>query len=296
MQPPSKNNVLHQLLFENLTVLKNLKLEIVASTALHVLVVVILVAANFMDSSKPPPKKIQSVNIVAAPPLKGELARKKSSNTRKEKTSSKTTKSTKSKPKKKNIPKPETNKVSQIPKKEKPKEKEPKPKEIEKEPEKKEPEKKEPEKKEPSREELVKQMLEQANENSDQSSKTGTAEENRSPDGSNAPADGPRGFGKVDPVLVKYIQDCRAAIMPNWTPLPTLVAANPNLEVTLKVRVEADGTMKQPQVYRTSGNRSFDQTALMSIYKTKKLPAPPEKLRQSAAAGVTVTLSAHDKI
>ena len=203
-----------QTLFNEASRLAEFKLEIGASLGLHIVGLLVLISANSCSDSHvlKRPKSV-AISAVAAPPLKGALARKKSTASNTKKTSSNTKKKTPTPKKSTNtLPSPEK---TDIPKPKKEIEKEPE----KKEPEKKEPEEKEPEKKEPSREELIKQMLSQAEANSDESSPDGDAPENRSPDGSDAPANGPRGFGKVDPELVRYIQACRASIMPNWTPI-----------------------------------------------------------------------------
>jgi TonB family protein len=103
------------------------------------------------------------------------------------------------------------------------------------------------------------------------------------------------GIGINDPVLAKWQAACRDKILPNWTPLPAVVAAHPDYAVQLVVRVSATGEMTEPEVYKSSGDPSFDQTALRAIYKTATIVPPPAEYAETAARGVVITLAAKDK-
>jgi protein TonB len=98
-----------------------------------------------------------------------------------------------------------------------------------------------------------------------------------------------------DPILSGYIQAARAKILPNWAPLPTLIAEHPEYEVIIQVEVLADGRLQNPKVVKKSGDASFDKAAIRAIYKTASLPPPPEKWKASAAQGILITLAAADK-
>jgi TonB family protein len=102
-------------------------------------------------------------------------------------------------------------------------------------------------------------------------------------------------IGPSDPILSAYVEASRNAIIPNWAPLPALIAAHPEYEVVLKVEVSEDGTMRNPQIIKKSGDSSFDRAAIMAIHKTIKIPPPPEKWKASAKSGIVITLSAQDK-
>lgn len=106
---------------------------------------------------------------------------------------------------------------------------------------------------------------------------------------------GAGGPGVNDPVLARYQESCRAAIYPNWTPLPSTVASHPEFEVWVEVEVKADGSIGTPRVVRGTGDTSFDRSALMAVAKTGRLPPPPEKWRASAATGIYIILYARDK-
>ena len=282
---------------------KGMKLEVFVSFALHISIVVFLLFAGEYESSKPEKKmKFTTISAVAAPLQKGTLER-----TAKGKQSKQTTKTSNTKEVSKTAPTKTTpKKTSSVPdpKAEQIKEPEKKPEEKpEKKPEKKSEQKtedqpkkesKEPEKKKPSREELLQQLQSpNAHENGVQG---GTGEKNRSPDGTDHAPEGPAGIGNVDPILAKYIQDCHNTIFPNWAVNGALIQQNPELEVTVKVFVAEDGTVSNPEIVVSSGNRSFDKSAIMAMLKTKKLPSPPIKYRASAQAGVYITLSAQDKL
>lgn len=102
------------------------------------------------------------------------------------------------------------------------------------------------------------------------------------------------GSGNIDPELAKYIAACRAAILPNWTPLPATIAARPDLSVQIVVEVSSEGKMGESQVYKSSGDSGFDRSAVLALAKTGKLPSPPARFRDSASQGVLITLAARD--
>jgi TonB family protein len=116
------------------------------------------------------------------------------------------------------------------------------------------------------------------------------------PDGSDAPTlYGGSGQGITDKELAAWVNACRAAIIPNWTPLPSTLAANPGYVVILEVKVEADGSIDTPRVLKGTGDSSFDQSARNAVLKTGRLPPPPAKWRNSVAQGTQITLMASDK-
>ncbi len=102
------------------------------------------------------------------------------------------------------------------------------------------------------------------------------------------------GTGSMDPELARYIAACRAAILPNWTPLPATIAARPDLKVEIVVIVTEQGRMGDSQVYTSSGDSGFDRSAVLALAKTGTLPAPPARFRDSASQGVLITLAARD--
>jgi TonB family protein len=105
---------------------------------------------------------------------------------------------------------------------------------------------------------------------------------------------GPLGGGEMDPELARYISACRGAIMPNWTPMPGIIAAHPDYQVVLMVTLDANGRIGNPVIKKGTGDASFDRSAILALQKTGSLPPPPAKWRDSAAAGVYITLTAGD--
>ena len=137
-----------------------------------------------------------------------------------------------------------------------------------------------------TREDLIKEQS-----NSPEGVKTRTAS---NPNGSKSG----RGISDAsnNPQLAAYIQACRARIIPNWTPIESLVKNNPSLSVQILVQINDDGTLSNPQITESSGDASFDRSAHLAILKTESLPLPPEKYRSAASAnGILITLNASDK-
>jgi TonB family protein len=122
-----------------------------------------------------------------------------------------------------------------------------------------------------------------------------TDRQEASPDGVEGASANPIGIGEADPVLAAYILACREAILPNWTPLPSLIAEHPEYEVIVQVSVDRDGSLGSPKIVRGSGDASFDRTAIMAVIKTRKLPPPPDAWAPSAENGVQIRLAAKDK-
>ena len=116
-----------------------------------------------------------------------------------------------------------------------------------------------------------------------------------SQEGSESSTEASSSVGPTDPILSAYILSCREALLPHWTPLPTIIASHPEYEVVITVQVAEDGTMSNPTIVKKSGDSSFDRAAIMAVHKTRKLPPPPEKWKESAASGVVITLAAKDK-
>lgn len=105
---------------------------------------------------------------------------------------------------------------------------------------------------------------------------------------------GPIGAGRMDPELARYVADCRSRILPNWNPLPAILAANPDFSVVVSVEVNASGGLGTPTIIKGSSDPSFDRSAISAIVRTGSLPPPPPRYASSAAKGVMITLSAAD--
>ena len=105
---------------------------------------------------------------------------------------------------------------------------------------------------------------------------------------------GPMGAGRMDPELARYVGQCRSRILPNWNPLPALLAAHPEYKVVVSVSVSPSGALGRPTIVKGSGDASFDRSAISAVVRTGRLPAPPPRYAASAAKGVMITLAAAD--
>ena len=105
---------------------------------------------------------------------------------------------------------------------------------------------------------------------------------------------GPIGAGRMDPELARYVSQCRDRILPNWKPLPAILAAHPEYKVVVSVSVGQTGQLGSPTVVKSSSDASFDRSAISAVVRTGRLPPPPAKYAASAAKGVMITLSAAD--
>ena len=100
----------------------------------------------------------------------------------------------------------------------------------------------------------------------------------------------------LDPEMKKWQDRAKKLLITSFTPLPTLVAASPNLKVVVTVKVGADGTLADPEVTKSSGDAGFDRAAINAVHKTGKVAAPPEAWRASVADGVEVEFRAKDAL
>lgn len=99
-----------------------------------------------------------------------------------------------------------------------------------------------------------------------------------------------------DPEMKKWQERAKKALIPNFTPLPSVVAAHPTYKVVVTVKVAADGTLSDPEVSKSSGDPSFDNAAVNAVLKTGRVAAPPEAWRGSVADGVEVEFRAKDAL
>jgi len=84
-------------------------------------------------------------------------------------------------------------------------------------------------------------------------------------------------------------------IWANWTPLPATVAAHPSYVTFVKVKIAADGTMSDAEIYKSSSDSSFDRTAILAIAKTGRVQAPPAKfVEQWSTSGTIINFPAKE--
>jgi TonB family protein len=105
---------------------------------------------------------------------------------------------------------------------------------------------------------------------------------------------GPIGAGRMDPELARYVATCRDRILPNWKPLPAILAAHPEYKVVVSVSVGQTGQLGKPKIIKSSSDTSFDRSAISAVVRTARFPPPPPRYAPSAAKGVMITLSAAD--
>ena len=98
----------------------------------------------------------------------------------------------------------------------------------------------------------------------------------------------------MDPILAKYVQDCHDAIFPNWAANAALIKQT-QLRVTVKVIVSEDGTMSNPEIYASSLNHSFDESATMAI-QNPKTPPSSSTISSKCKSRCVITLSAKDNL
>lgn len=98
------------------------------------------------------------------------------------------------------------------------------------------------------------------------------------------------GMGKMDKEAAAWWGKARPLIWANWTPLPSTVAAHPDYATQVKVKVLADGTLTDAEVYKGTGDPSYDRSAVLAVIKTGKVPPPPEKFAEAWANQGTVLI------
>lgn len=127
------------------------------------------------------------------------------------------------------------------------------------------------------RQELINEMRRQAALR-DLSAPLGTTDRQAtSPDGVEGEAG--TGTGAVgDPELRKWVEKARQAATPNWHPILSWCQQNPNLETQILVQTDAQGRpTAAPEVYKKSGNSSFDESARRAVEQTAAFPPLPPK-------------------
>ena len=98
------------------------------------------------------------------------------------------------------------------------------------------------------------------------------------------------GTGKMDAEAAAWWGKARPLIWANWTPLPGTVAAHPDYATQVKVKVLADGTLADAEVYKGTGDASYDRSAVLAVIKTGKVQPPPAKYAEAWANQGTVLI------
>ncbi len=105
------------------------------------------------------------------------------------------------------------------------------------------------------------------------------------PDGSGtaAPAGVPGGqVGAADPGLAQYQSTVRSKIVRTWVRANTGPDDGQPIRTRVQVRINASGQVIGKNVVKSSGNESFDLSALRAIERASPLPPPPAGLEAEA--------------
>jgi TonB family protein len=100
--------------------------------------------------------------------------------------------------------------------------------------------------------------------------------------------------GPMDPEIARYITKVREIVIPNWSPLPSIIQANPKLVTAVEVSLADDGTVRKARVYKGSGNSSFDESCVRAFQRAGRLPLPPSQFRAPGNTLIRVYLLASD--
>ena len=92
-----------------------------------------------------------------------------------------------------------------------------------------------------------------------------------------------------DPEFARYKARVQALFMKHFAPLPSLVAAKPNLECTVEIRVDAaSGAVRSSKVVKVSGIPAYDSAALRAAQQVPSIPLPPERYLPLVSAGYQI--------
>jgi len=102
--------------------------------------------------------------------------------------------------------------------------------------------------------------------------------------------------GPFNAKMSAYQRRVRDRIQEFWHPLERLVKEQPDLTVVIELHIDNAGTILSPAVLRSSGNPSFDASALRAVERAATLPLPPEDLQEQAQKGFVVSFRAHEAL
>lgn len=83
--------------------------------------------------------------------------------------------------------------------------------------------------------------------------------------------------GPVDPEAARWAAEIRRLVTANWVTLPRFTQDNPTLSTIVKILLDEEGKVKDVKVFTSSGNASFDDSAVRAVQRTARLPLPPAK-------------------
>jgi outer membrane biosynthesis protein TonB len=82
------------------------------------------------------------------------------------------------------------------------------------------------------------------------------------------------------PAVQAYMQSCMAILHSKWSPLPSLVTANPSLITTIRIPISKDGRFGEHKIVVKSGDSSFDRSANMAVLKTQRCGPFPAEIKE----------------
>lgn len=105
---------------------------------------------------------------------------------------------------------------------------------------------------------------------------------------------GPRGGGGAHGTeFIAYTQYLKQRVKEAWI----LAERRPGLRAVVRFGVEPNGEVMEVELADSSGDRSFDQSALRAVRKASPFPSPPEAYREEfATQKVEITFSGEERI
>ena len=92
-----------------------------------------------------------------------------------------------------------------------------------------------------------------------------------------------------DPEFARYKAKIQQLFMRHFSPIPSIVAANPGIECTVSIDVDpASGRVLSHSVTRPSGVPAYDAAALRAAQAVPTIPLPPDKYRPLVARGYQI--------
>jgi TonB family protein len=110
-----------------------------------------------------------------------------------------------------------------------------------------------------------------------------------SPDGTGDVSLNLNGSGPVgDPEYVAYVVRIQKIFTDNFSPLPTIRRQFPDLLTKVHIAVDSSGRVTKRSILESSGNPSFDASAMTAASMVSQIPLPPEKYRPMMKVGYTI--------
>ena len=92
--------------------------------------------------------------------------------------------------------------------------------------------------------------------------------------------------------LPDYIKQCREHLAKHLVVPGSVAKKAPGTKAKVMLKLDENGAITGVQAVQMSGEKKFDKAVLKAISAADPLPAPPITLREDAARGVVVELTA----